>query len=109
MKEIKQLQILSATEAREINPWGRKPNHNQERYSKWTFDGTDWEHYNSDLNRWQAAESSLKTYRIVKPSLMPVFNSGRNAVLLGSNGNQYSEHQEVSCECNEQELTAIIL
>ena len=54
----KTLKIISPTEARELNPLGEEPE--RDNYIK----GNIYDYLN-DVNEWQAAEASLKTYRIV--------------------------------------------
>ncbi len=59
---IKQLQVISASKAREINPIERDEGFNHMKY-----DGhlEDWLKKVKNLELWQEAERSLKEYRIM--------------------------------------------
>ncbi len=112
----KTLKIISPTEAREINPLGEYP---KQRSVPFLADKETINKYLVGLehkqNEWQAAEASLKTYRII-----PQFTAGWSPSYNNPDGFGVSE-DEVSepilydigsthlCKVNDEDLTAIIL
>ncbi len=84
-----------------------------ERYSKWTWSGTDIEHYLFDLNRWKEEEQKLRTFEI-KPEYTagwsPSYNDPDNSGCAPmSEPEEYEEGKEYSAEVLNDKTIKIII
>ncbi len=103
---MKQLQIINANTAKEINPLGYMPDlYNYNVHQNYM------DQYEQDVLDWQEAERKLKEYRIVGYYLVP---EEHNSFVVWEDGNpdfkaiQFPIGSIHYCNCNEKELNAVI-
>jgi hypothetical protein len=110
MNNIKTLIIQpDGKTAKEVNPMGERPNLGDNKYDANDFTGFGVAQYNSDLKKWQLAEDSRKVYRIIECKWTTFL--GFVFCIKDTIGDKCSckAGSKVQAECNDEELTCIII